>query len=223
LLSGVTRRACRADGHSGLRLKPLPRNVRAREAGALMRHFRRPPPILSVAALAIALAGCATQAPPPPEPAAPSVVPTLPPAFPPQDLVGRWGLAAYHIEADRTRIEAAARQSCSQPYTITLGPSGGVMMHLADQATPTELALKGAPGGKTYIGPREDPPGSSQDRLVEVFDGRMLILHWMDPEVQGRYGNMVYVRCGAEGTKPKTAAKPKAKPPPTKPASKPPA
>jgi hypothetical protein len=190
-----------------------------------MRHVCRPIPLLSVAALAIALAGCATQSPPPPETAAVApVVPTLPPAFPPQDLVGRWGLAAYHVDSDRTRIEAAAAQSCRQPYVITLGPSGGVMMHLADQSTPTELALKGAPGGKTYIGPREDPPGSTQDRVVELFDGRMLILHWMDPEVQGRYGNMVYVRCGAEGAKPKAAArKSKPKPAAVKPAPKPPA
>jgi len=185
-----------------------------------MRHFRRRIPILSLAALAIALAGCATQSPPPPETAVAPVVPTLPPAFPPQDIVGRWGLAAYHVDADRTRIEAAAKQSCGQPYVISLGSSGGVMMHLADQPTPTELALKGAPGGKTYIGPREDPPGSAQDRVVEQFDGRMLILRWMDPEVQGRYGTMVYVRCGPEGAKQKTAAKPKPK---AKPAAKPPA
>jgi hypothetical protein len=94
------------------------------------------------------------------------------------------------------------------------------MMHLADQSTPTELALKGAPGGRTYIGPREDPPGGAQDRFVEQFDGRLLILRWMDPEVQGRYGTMVYVRCGPEGAKQKTAAKPKPK---AKPAAKPPA
>jgi hypothetical protein len=94
------------------------------------------------------------------------------------------------------------------------------MMHLADQATPTELALKGAQGGKTYIGPAEDPPGSAQDREVVSFNGRILILRWMDTEVQGRYGTMVNVRCGAEGAK-RTAAKPKTNPrtpPPPKPA-----
>ena len=185
-----------------------------------MRPSRRSIPILSAAALGLVLAGCATQSPPPPEtPAARPVVPTLPPGFPPQDLVGRWGLAAYHVESDRPRIEAAAAQACRQPYVITLGPSGGVMMHLADQATPTELALKGAPGGKTYIGPRDEPPDSAQDRLVEQFDGRVLITRWVDPEVQGRYGTMVYVRCGAEGRRPKSAAKPEpkaaAKPKPT--------
>jgi hypothetical protein len=41
--------------------------------------------------------------------------------------------------------------------------------------------------------------------------------------VQGRYGTMVYVRCGAEGArkpaaKPKAAAKPKTAPPPPPPA-----
>ncbi len=45
------------------------------------------------------------------------------------------------------------------------------------------------------------------------FDGRVLTLRWMDPEVQGRYGTMVYVRCGAEGQKrPAPRGKPKPKP-----------
>jgi hypothetical protein len=146
---------------------------------------------------------------------------TLPPAFPPQDIVGRWGLAAYHKDEDRPRIEAAAAGQCKQPYVITLGPTGGVMMYLADQATPTELALKGAPNHKTYIGPKDEPPGATDDREVVSFDGRILILKWMDPEVQGRYGTMVYVRCGPEGAKrPKPKAKPKPKVAPSS-ASKP--
>ncbi len=172
------------------------------------------PTALTLAVLALALAGCATSGPQPPEaPQAAPVLPLMPPAFPPQDIVGRWGLAAYHRDEDRPRIEAAAASQCKQPYVITLGPSGGVMMHLADQATPSELRLKGAPGGKTFIGPEGDPPGSAQDREVLSFDGRVLILRWMDPEVQGRYGTMVYVRCGPEGAKrPKPKGKPKARP-----------
>lgn len=180
-----------------------------------MRHSRRPTPILAAAVLAVALAGCTTQQPAPPAvEAAPPVVPSLPPAFPAQDLVGSWGLAAYHVETDRPRIEAAAAQQCRQPYVITPGPTGGIMMHLADQSTPSELVTKGAPGGKTYVGPKDQPPDSTQDRLVEHFDGRILILRWVDPEVQGRYGTMVYVRCAPEGAKRKvkTSAKPKPKP-----------
>jgi len=50
--------------------------------------------------------------------------------------------------------------------------------------------LKGAPGGKTYVGP-EGPPASPQDREV-TFDGRVLVLRWMDvgtmrsPQAQAR-------------------------------------
>jgi hypothetical protein len=171
-------------------------------------------PALSIAMalglFALGLAGCSTGGPSLDQPAAPSMGPALPPAFPPQDIVGRWGLAAYHKEEDRARTEAAARGQCKQPYVITLGPSGGVMMHLADQSTPTELRLRGGPGGKTYIGPADGEVGGAQDREVVLFDGKILILRWMDPEIQGRYGTMVYVRCGSEGA-PRTAAKPRPK------------
>jgi hypothetical protein len=179
------------------------------------------PTAVILAVLAFGLSGCAGSTSNPfstsSEPAPLTPTETLPPAFPPQDIVGRWGLAAYHKNEDRPRTEVAAADQCKQPYIITLGTSGGVMMHLADQATPTELRLKGAAGNKTYIGPADDPPGSPQDREVVSFDGRVLALRWMDSEVQGRYGTMVYVRCGPEGgkrpaAKPKTAAKPAAKP-----------
>jgi hypothetical protein len=167
---------------------------------------------LVLGVIALGIAGCSTTPSAPPEPPAPPVMPTLPPSFPPQDLVGSWGLAAYHRDEDRVRTESAAAGQCRQPYVITAGPTGGIMMHLADQSTPTELRVKGAPGGKNFIGPAEDPPGSQQDREVLQFDGRILVLRWMDSEVQGRYGTMVYVRCGAEGGKKKPAAKPRPKP-----------
>jgi hypothetical protein len=185
-----------------------------------MRLPTRPslPTSLVLALLTLGLAGCSgisnpfssSEAPPPP----PEATPTLPPSFPPQDIVGRWGLAAYHKEEDKARTEAAAANQCKQPYIITLGPTGGVMMHLADQATPTELRLKGAPGNRNFIGPAEDPPGGQQDREVVSFDGRVMALRWIDSEVQGRYGTMVYVRCGPEGEKrpkPRAATKPRPK------------
>ena len=110
-----------------------------------MSLYRRLPTALVLTALAWGLAGCSTfnnpfssSSSPEPPPAAP--VPSLPPAFPPQDIVGRWGLAAYHKEEDRARIETAAAGQCKQPYVITLGPTGGVMMHLADEATPSGAA-----------------------------------------------------------------------------------
>ena len=81
----------------------------------------------------------------------------LPASIPAQDLVGRWGLAAYHKEEDRSRTEAAARGQCKQPYNISRGPRGGVIMHLPDQPQPTELSLKGGPDGKTTSAPARSP------------------------------------------------------------------
>ena len=119
----------------------------------MRRACPRPAIAVPVAAcLAAMVAGCATApSPVPAEPPVPAAVPTLPPSFPPQELIGRWGYAAYHRPDDRVRTEAAARNQCKQPYIIGAGPSGGLIMHLADQKEPQELRLKGAPGGKNYI------------------------------------------------------------------------
>ena len=164
-------------------------------------------------AVAILLAGCATQmsVAPAPEAAPPPAGAPLPASIPAQDLVGRWGLAAYHNDADRGRTEIAARGQCRQPYNIARGPRGGVVMHLPDQSQPTELLLKGGPDGKNYIGLAEEPAGGQRDREIVSFDGRVLITRYTDPEVTGRYGTSVYVRCGAETAPGAKKAAPKAK------------
>jgi hypothetical protein len=149
-----------------------------------------------VSALTIFLGACSsmslTSPSPPPEP---YVAPEVPATIRPDELVGRWGLASYQNPNDRARTEAAARGQCKQPYVIGAGATGGVIMHLADQATPQELRLKGSQSGKNYIGP-PGPPGGAQDREVISFDGRVLITRFIDKDAATRYGNMVYVRCG---------------------------
>ena len=120
--------------------------------------------------------------------------PKCPPRIRADEIVGRWGLASYQNPNDRARTEAAARGQCKQPYVITAGTSGGVVMHLADQATPQELRLKGSPSGKNYIGPAGPTPGE-QDREIVSFDGRVLVTRFVDKDAAVRYGNMVYVRC----------------------------
>jgi hypothetical protein len=109
------------------------------------------------------------------------------------------------------RTAAAARQQCGQPVDITRGPNGGVMMYLADSAQLQELQLKGSADGKNYIGP-PGPAGGMQDREIVSFDGRTMVLRWMDPEVAGRYGTGVYVRCAPEGTA-RAGGRPPMKPP----------
>ena len=124
----------------------------------------------------------------------PGVGPEMPATIRADEIVGRWGLASYQNPADRPRTEAAAKAQCKQPYVIGAGSSGGVVMHLADQATPQELRLKGSPSGKNYIGP-PGPAGGEQDREIVSFDGRVLVTRFTDKDAATRYGNMVYVRC----------------------------
>jgi len=124
----------------------------------------------------------------------PGVAPEMPATIRSDEIVGRWGLASYQDPKDRARTEAMARSQCKQPYVITAGSSGGVIMHLADQATPQELRLKGSPSGKNYIGPAGPTPGE-QDREIVSFDGRVMITRFVDKDAGTRYGNMVYVRC----------------------------
>jgi hypothetical protein len=145
------------------------------------------------AALTVFLGACSSLSPgPPPEP---PPLPEVPATIRPDELVGRWGLASYQNPNDRARTEAAARGQCKQPYVIGAGATGGVIMHLADQATPQELRLKGSQSGKNYIGP-PGPPGGNLDREIVSFDGRILVTRFIDKDAATRYGNMVYVRCG---------------------------
>jgi hypothetical protein len=125
----------------------------------------------------------------------PGMAPDMPATIRADEIVGKWGLASYQNPADRPRTEKAAQGQCKQPYVIGAGTSGGVVMHLADQATPQELRLKGSPGGKNYIGP-PGPAGGEQDREIVSFDGRVLVTRFTDKDAATRYGNMVYVRCG---------------------------
>lgn len=124
--------------------------------------------------------------------------PLPPPSISPDEIVGRWGLGAYHRPEDRTRTIAAARGQCKQPYVINRSSTGVAMLGY-DNPQVQDMQLKGSYEGKTYIGPGPEPRGQG-DREVESFDGRVLVLKWVDPEVAGRYGTMVLVRCGAEGT-----------------------
>ena len=141
---------------------------------------------LSFAALGAAyLAGCATA--PPPPPAAPAISPDA--------LVGKWGFAAYHRDTDRARTVKEAAAQCNRPYVIALGPSGGLMMNLADQATPSELVLKGGSDGQTYLGP-PGPPGGADDRIVQNVEPNSFSTNYVDPDNAARYGTSVYVRCG---------------------------
>jgi hypothetical protein len=166
---------------------------------------------------ALALTACTTNSPsvdqgPPP---AASAGPAIPSTYRAEEVVGRWGYGAFHRDADLARTASAARAQCGQPVVIERGPNGGVMMYLADSAQLQELQLKGSSSGKNYLGPPGDA-GGPQDREIVSFDGRTMVLRWMDPEVAGRYGTGVYVRCapGGAGVARASGGRPMRPPPP---------
>lgn len=157
------------------------------------------PTIVVVSALA--LAGCAgtsswfgssQQTEPMAQPAQ---VPEMPATIRSSEIVGRWGYAAFHRQEDRPRTETAARGQCRQAVVINQGPTGGVMMYLADSSELQELRLKGGPNNRNFIGPAGEPAGGPQDREIISFDGRVMLLKFSNPEIDGRYGTGIYVRC----------------------------
>jgi hypothetical protein len=148
-------------------------------------------PVLSIVALALSACTFTRD-----EPSVSSANMAAPAAFERERLIGRWGVASFHDDKDRNRTEAEARTQCGQPYTITKGPTDGVMMHVADDPKLYELRLKGTSAGQTYLG-FEAPPGDPQDREILSSTDRVMTMRFVDPEVHRRYGTFVYVRCGA--------------------------
>jgi hypothetical protein len=126
---------------------------------------------------------------PPPTPA------IVAPAVSADQLVGKWGFAAYHRDEDRARTIKEAAAQCNRPYVINKGPTGGLMMNLADQKELSELVLKAGSSGQTYLGPPGDA-GTADDRIVSNVDANSFTTVWVDPDNASRYGTSVYVRCG---------------------------
>ena len=143
--------------------------------------FRSPVMAAAMALAALALTGCATS---PQQEATPAALPQpeLPSRIRATEIVGR------------ARTEAIARGQCKQRFSIGLGPTGGVLLYLADSTQMQELRVKGSTSGRDYIGPAGQTPGP-QDREIVSFDGRVMLLKFVDPEIDGRYGTGVFVRC----------------------------
>jgi hypothetical protein len=148
---------------------------------------RRGGALALVVLLSAFIAGCGENPAPTPAIVAASVSP--------DQLVGKWGFAAYHKDEDRTRTIKEAAAQCNRPYVIDKGPTGGVMMNMADQKELSELVLKAGPTGQTYLGPA-GAAGGPDDRIVTNVDANSFTTVWVDPDNASRYGTSVYVRCG---------------------------
>jgi len=87
------------------------------------------------------------------------------------EIAGRWGLASYQNPNDRARTEKAAQGQCKQPYVITVGPTGGVVMHLADQANAAGTAVEGQPERQELHRARPDRSPASRTAKSSPLTG----------------------------------------------------
>ncbi|MFM9974250.1 MAG: hypothetical protein ACKVON_06705 [Beijerinckiaceae bacterium] len=106
-----------------------------------------------------------------------------------EDLIGKWGVAAYWSEADAARTIAQAKSFCNQPYVITKGRNGGAMMFEPFDGKPREVK---AEGGR--IAAADGSAGAV--KTVTSWNGSTLVLNYVEDEPKRKYGNMVFVRCG---------------------------
>lgn len=154
---------------------------------------------LAAVVIAIGLASCSTvpvtEAPTTDLPqAGRSSLTEVPSTTRSEQLVGRWGVASYRQEKDRARVQAQARAQCKQALVIEKGPTGGVMMYVADDTKLYELRIKGGSDGKTYLG-FESPPGDWQDREIITISDKEMVMRFVDVDANNRYGTFIYVRC----------------------------
>ena len=109
-------------------------------------------------------------------------------SIPAQDLVGRWGLAAYHKEEDRSRTEAAARGQCKQPWNTRRGPRGGVIMHSPTSPSRLSSASRVDRRRGTPSAPARSPLAVRATVRSSRSSASSPITRFIDPEVSGRYG-----------------------------------
>ncbi|MGL4634398.1 MAG: hypothetical protein ACRCWF_00305 [Beijerinckiaceae bacterium] len=106
------------------------------------------------------------------------------------DLVGRWGVAAYWNAGDAAKTTAQARSFCNQPYVITKGPKGGAVMFEAFDGKRREYLIQ---SGQIVAA---DGADAKTTKTISSWTGQTLVFNYVEEEAKRKYGNMVFVKCG---------------------------
>ncbi len=110
------------------------------------------------------------------------------------DLAGRWGVASYWKADEKAKAPGWAKAACGNPYVIEKNAAGNLMMFVADGQR-REVALKGkvlTPVDRTL----PEGPAKRHARTITAFAPGAFELTWKDAGFAGRYGTVVYVKCG---------------------------
>jgi hypothetical protein len=106
-----------------------------------------------------------------------------------EDLIGRWGVAAYWNDADAAKTTVQAKSFCSQPYVISKGANGAARMFEAFEGRPQDVQIQGGQIVAVNGSPRAT-------KAIQSWNGSTLVFNYTDDEAKRKYGNMVFVRCG---------------------------
>jgi hypothetical protein len=107
-----------------------------------------------------------------------------------EELIGRWGVAAYWNDADAAKVTTQAKSFCNQPYIISKGANGGAMMFEPFDGKPKEIRIQ---FGQIVAA---DGSGSRTTKAITSWNGSTLVFNYVDEEAKRKYGNMVFTRCG---------------------------
>ena len=105
------------------------------------------------------------------------------------DLVGRWGVAAYFTEKDAAATRVSAASACGQPYAISRGKGGNPVMYSAFTGKPAEVVIQ----GDRIVNADGGDPGNT--KVILSADAGAMMLRYVSDEASLRYGTMVFVRC----------------------------
>ncbi len=161
----------------------------------MIRAFSR----LAASILLTGLAACTSTSPTTslqPQAAAPTPPPPAVVQITTASLPGNYGLASYHRAEDRERTLKQAKIACRNPYKMTAGANGGVVMHAPGQPGPAEFFVKKDNAGRSYIGPKGEAAGPNDQRVLS-YDNGTLVTEWTSGRLKTVYGTMVYVPCAS--------------------------
>ncbi len=106
------------------------------------------------------------------------------------ELIGRWGVAAYWNAADAAKTTAQARSFCTQPYIISKGPRGGAVMFEPFDGKRREYVVQ---SGQIVAA---DGADAKTTKAIASWTGQALVFSYVEEEARRKYGNMVFVKCG---------------------------
>lgn len=115
-----------------------------------------------------------------------------------EQLVGKWGIAAYWKTEDAKKARIWAKEACGHPYGIGKGATPDtVNMHIADDPEPHTLHVREQAGSIHLVQPDGEAAGDEARHLRRLsgWDDRSFEVHWVAQETASRYGIHVYMRC----------------------------